>query len=413
MPNTPLATRLPAPLAAERRGFAAALVALGVGASVLAAPLSQTFHSVVDLIALDVQVVDKTGNPIPRIDPASFDVSIEGKKRKVISAEFVTQTAEARTFVLAIDNGSFEAGSARPVMEAVREFTQRLGPEDRLGMYVYPTEEWIPPSTAPAQVRLALSHVVGERQRLRSQYNLRPWEVVDITAQTSNPNSFLTVGRRPAGPGAETLAELDPVLRVQRRECPDDPQCPMRIYNEGMLMAGQLEATADASLRGLDALLRSLTELPGRKAVVLVSAGVLVSDRLDGRPDVPLVAKTLGQMAARANATVYTVQLDTDLPGMASSKGAGSSELSRERAMAGNWLDSFSAEAGGVRIYVPTCCGEFAFDRVLRESAAHYLLGVQPEPADRDGRPHKVRVKVDRFGATIRARQWVLIPARK
>src|SRR5262249_20796173 len=155
----------------------------------------------------------------------------------------------------------------------------------------------------------------------------------------------------------------------------------------------EIEAGADASIRGIDTLLHRLTELPGRKAVLVVSAGVLVSDRLDGRPQVPLLARTIGQMVARANATVYTVHLDIE-PGLSASRGGSSPQSSRERAMTGNWLDNFSAEAGGVRIYVPTCCGEFAFERVLRESSARYLLGVQPEPADRDGRPHKVRVKV-------------------
>ena len=113
-----------------------AVVLLGagsVGAAVLTAAPQQTFRSVVDLIALDVQVVDGTGNPIGRIGPESFDVSIEGKKRTVVSADFVShgslaagleasgtglvqEAADARTFVLAIDSGSFEAGSARPIM---------------------------------------------------------------------------------------------------------------------------------------------------------------------------------------------------------------------------------------------------------------------------------------------------------
>jgi len=400
-----------------------------VGAAVLTAAPQQTFRSVVDLIALDVQVVDGTGNPIGRIGPESFDVSIEGKKRTVVSADFVShgslaagleasgtglvqEAADARTFVLAIDSGSFEAGSARPIMDGVRAFIDRLGPEDQLGLYAYPTETWIAPSTGRAQVRAALDHVVGERERLRSRFNLRASEVVDISAQTTNPNSFLTNSGRLTGAAAEVQAALDPVLRVARRECPDDPQCPMMIYNEGMLLAGQLQATADASLDGLDTLFHRLAELPGRKAIVLVSSGLLISDRLDGRPEVPLMAKTLGQLAARANAVVYTIQFDTEQPGMASSKGIGTPQLSRERAMAGNWLDNFSAEAGGLRIYVPTCCGTFAYDRVLRESSAHYLLGVQPEPADRDGKAHKVKVKVDRRGATVRSRQWVLIPVR-
>jgi hypothetical protein len=80
--------------------------------------------------------------------------------------------------------------------------------------------------------------------------------------------------------------------------------------------------------------------------------------------------------------------------------------------MFGNWLDDFSRSAGGMRIYVPVGGGEFAFDRVLRECSAYYLLGVEPAEADRDGRPRQLHVKVDRRATTVRSRQWVLIPPR-
>jgi hypothetical protein len=80
--------------------------------------------------------------------------------------------------------------------------------------------------------------------------------------------------------------------------------------------------------------------------------------------------------------------------------------------MLGNWLDEFSATAGGTRIYVPTGSGAFAFQRVLRETSAHYLLGVEPLESDRDGQPRQLRVKVTRPGVTVHGRQWVLVPAR-
>lgn len=410
---------------------------MGVSAGTLFAQQA-TFRSVVDVIAVDVEVVDDGGNPIGTLGPQAFDVSIEGHHRKVVSASFIRNVpvsapaaaqgdpvsavtaapAEGRTFILAIDSGSFEMGAARPAMDAARAFVEHLQPEDRIGLFVFPGGAWIDPSTQRALVKSTLDRIIGEKPTLRSHYNLRPSEIVDITAQTANPNSFLAGGGR-SGPGSRpaptVIAEFDPVLRVQRRECPDEPDCPMRIYNEGMQLAVQLEQTAEATLTGLDTLLRRLAEIPGRKAVVLVSGGMLVSDRLDGRPDSSgAIARGMGQSAARANATVYTVHIDliSQPASSASQRGMGSSETGRERAMFGNWLDQFSADAGGKRLYVPTGGGAFAFDLVLRESSAHYLLGVEPEKADRDGLPHKLRVKVAQRGLTVRSRQWVLIPVR-
>jgi VWFA-related protein len=179
-----------------------------------------------------------------------------------------------------------------------------------------------------------------------------------------------------------------------------------------MTLATQLEREAQQSLGGLESLLRMLAEMPGRKAVVLVSGGLLVSDRLDGRPDPGLIARAMGQSAARANATVYTIHIDNAYPnpGLASKKGIGDMNFTRDRAMLGNWLEDFSRAAGGRRIDVPVGGGEFAFERVLRETSAYYLLGVEPADVDRDGRPHELKVKVDRSKTTVRNRQWVVIP---
>jgi VWFA-related protein len=386
------------------------------------------FRSTVDVIAVDVQVVDSDGNPIGRIGPDSFQVSINGQRRKVVSAQFVGQLAtpddpaeprppegRGRTFVLAIDAGSFEVGAERAPIESAQKFVEHLDPSDRIGLFVYPSGSQILPTTQRAPLTISLGRVTGQKDPLRTHYNLRPWEIVDITAQISNPNSFLTaagnVQNRTADGG--TAVEMDPVLKIQARECPEDPDCPAKIYAEGMQLATQLEQQVMTSLSGFEALLRALERIPGRKAVVFVSAGLLVSDRSAGRPDVGDMARVMGQAAARSNATVYTVHIDaTQGVGPASQKAPGSSELARDRSLFGNWLSDFSQSAGGRLIYVPVGSANFAFDRILRETAAYYLLGVEPAAADRDGRPRKLEVKVKRRGVSVRSRQWVVIPPK-
>jgi VWFA-related protein len=419
--------------------------------AVVAAPAPQqgpVFRSTVDLIAVDVQVVDRDGVPVSAIGPEAFTVSINGRERRVVSAEFVRQAsldtiglepsrrapalsaivdeAEAdeesagRMFILAVDNGSFEAGSIRPAMEAAQYFVDSLEPNDRLGLYVYPTGPRIAPTTERAPIRTALSSVTGEKWSLRSRFNLQPSEIVDITAALgmgiqTRQNTF---GIDPsAPPTAATNAvplppDWDAVLRVVRRECPGEVDCPSHILNEVASMAPHLENQVESSLRGLDELLRGLAGVPGRKNVVLVSAGILVSDRRDGRPDVGDRSRVMGQTAARANASVYTVQVETTGPSAVAGSRLPMSVSSRDRLMLGNWLDEFSTTAGGSRIYVPVGSGQFAFQRVLRETSAHYLLGVEPAETDRDGKPRQLRVRVDHPGVTVHGRQWVLIPTR-
>jgi VWFA-related protein len=429
--------------------LSAVLLALGLAGGLELVGYAQqqpppVFRSRVELIAVDVQVMDNDGNPIGKLGPNAFDVSINGKRRRVVSAEFIRHAenqanpissgavaapfvspaedplaaSTARTVILAVDAGSFTPGDTQAVMEAARGFVRGLGPDDLLGLYVFPTVTWIPPTTQRAPIAVRLESVHGEKEPIRSYYNLAPHEIVDITAQSTNPNSFLTVARTGDVRSREGAAALDPVLKIQARECPgqeNDIDCAIKIYSEGMTLATQLEREAQLSLGGLDSMLRMLAEMPGRKSVVLISGGLLLSDRLDGRPDTGNLARTMGQSAARANATIYTIHIDNVYPnpGLASKKGIGDMNFSRDRAMLGNWLEDFSRSAGGKRIEVPVGGGEYAFTRVLKETSAYYLLGVEPSDVDRDGRAHELKVKVDRSKTTVRNRQWVVIPPRQ
>src|SRR5262249_55802858 len=53
------------------------------------------FRSTVDIIAVDVQVIDKDGYPITQLGPEAFEVSINGHKRKVVSAQFLRHSRHA------------------------------------------------------------------------------------------------------------------------------------------------------------------------------------------------------------------------------------------------------------------------------------------------------------------------------
>jgi VWFA-related protein len=412
--------------------------AIVAGALLLsAAPAAQrpTFRSAVDLIAVEAQVVDETGTPVSAMTPADFEVSLNGRRRRVVSADFThvegphpgelirplppvstnpgsPNAPPARTFILAIDASSFEIGAAKGPLDAAREFVSSLPTSDHLGLYVYPTGPRIVPGEGRALVRQALTGVVGSQMRFNGKYHLRPSEVVDITGAFGGANPGGIAARVRASQLTAAQIDANPVFGVQARECPDDPECGTRIISEASAMALHLEGQLSRSLTGLEALLRALSDLPGRKTVVLVTAGLIVSDRPGGRPDVGDLSRVLGQRAAAANAVVYTVYAESSFTGVygASPRRVADVERERDRSIAGDWLDRFSAAAGGFLINVPIGSGEFAFARVLRETSAYYLLGVEPAPDDRDGRPRELRVKLNRKGLTVRNRQWVVVP---
>jgi len=49
-------------------------------------------------------------------------------------------------------------------------------------------------------------------------------------------------------------------------------------------------------------------------------------------------------------------------------------------------------------------------DRLLTETSTSYVLGVEPDERDRDGRAHRIQVKVRQPGTKVRNRQLVVVP---
>jgi VWFA-related protein len=404
------------------------------------------FRAEVDLIAVDVQVVDRDGQPIIDLQPDRFDVTIDGRRRKVVSANLVqysqaaqpaaiqsTSTAAAATnqwpsaeagrlFMLAIDLGSLEVGQSRGVVQAAQGFVQRLQSNDLVGLYTFPVGPWVAPTTDRTELRRKLDTLVGQRQSLQSQYHLSPGEVVDITAEMAALANRAPVptGRGSAAQNSALLGnETETLRRVQLRECGDtaDMRCVEAIESEATAMAFFYEGLVMQGLNGLGALLQSLGEAPGRKTVVVFSAGMPISDRVGGRPNVGDQARVLGEQAARSNTTIYALHIDHSLlqSFSAETRHSDKQPVSREResVMLGRMLDQFAGASGGALLRVLVGSGEGMLDRVLRETSAYYLLGVEPTNADRDGHTHSLRVKVDQRGVTVRSRTWVLVPKRR
>jgi len=426
-----------------------------------------TFRSSVDLVAVDVQVVDRTGKPIANLKPGDFQVEIGGRKRRVVSVDFIESASvdsasggagiekwrpeqtdaaldepgSGRTFVLAFDTDSFTVGESRDVVAAARPFIHGLRPNDAVGLYTFP----VGPRREPTREHVAVSRdvdtIVGRSQSMTGEYNLSAAEIVDITAEAARDfaraNGPLTsasaAGGTAAGAGANanvnaagggaqassvgTMADTA-LQRVQLRECGAlESSCADSIRAEANSKAFYLEGRATEGLNGLRALIQLLGEQPGRKTVVLMSTGIPATDRPGGRPDVGDIAKLLGQDAAATNTTIYTLLVNTrGFQSMASETRKNDripTSLSRETAVSSRLLEEFSGASGGALLRVLMGGGEVALNRVLRETSSHYLLGVEPADTDRDGSLRELRVKVGQSGSTIRARSWVVVPKRK
>jgi VWFA-related protein len=432
-----------------------AALAVGVGlSSVVGVTARQgpVFRAGVDVIAVDVQVVDRDGTPIESLGPADFEVSIDGRRRRVVSADFVKSTQvdgsplpEAapaaavsgdatpsnpardpvgRTYVLAFDTGGMTVGDSRAMVRSATAFIDRLLPADRVGVAVFPVANQLAPTTDHFAARQRVSEIVGGRansEGFDSRFNLSSSEVIDINAESvrAMPSPFINQGRGGGGTtGLEDLTLLgddnDTIRTVQMRECrATDVRCGDEIRAEALAAALIMEARATESMRGIQRLIDLLSSYEGRKTVVMFSAGMPTSDRPGGRPHLGSLPAAVGKAAAAANTTIYTLHVDSAqvrAMGAGTGRAMGSAGTrTRDFAVEGQVLEEFSAASGGALLRVPTGWGETALDRVLRETSSRYLLGVEPQASDRDGRVRELRVRVSQRGATVRGRTWVVM----
>jgi len=367
------------------------------------------FETGVDIVAIDVHVVDKTGAPVAGLDPADFEVEISGRRRRIASAQFVSYapgaSAEApspaapavpipprarRMFIIAVDEHSLRADNAMAAVHAAERFIDGLQPDDLVGLYAYPTGVAHHDLTDDhAAVRAALQHITGLFDEPDSRFNVSPSEAIDIAN-----------------------GDRDALLRVFRRECAQGGCSQNDIRMEAIGLAGFMEMRVSQSVGGLRGLLRGLGGIAGPKILVLISGGLIATDAAGGRVNSGGEIAQLGRDAALADVSVFALHLDWSFLRTVTSKGGLRTSYFRDSNMAATGLELVAGTAGGTVMRVQGTSPDVAFDRVLRETSAHYLLGVEGSDEDRDGQPHPIHVKVKRGGVQVRSRTWLVVPKR-
>jgi VWFA-related protein len=180
---------------------------------------------------------------------------------------------------------------------------------------------------------------------------------------------------------------------------------------------------AEASLSVMTQVATVLARIEGRrKALVYVGEGIdidtveSVGAPSDRDPAAALSAmRAFVETAARGNVTVYTIDprglAGDDALVEAANPGAHPADpAAYRRVLAGGLRVSverareWATETGGLSI-VATNDLEAGLERIVRESSRYYLLEYDSTSAARDGRFHRIEVRVKRPGASVRARR--------
>lgn len=373
----------------------------------------QTFKSAVDLVAVEVNVVDREGKPISDLKREDFEVWISNRPRPVVTIDHrrygasssgpphtasipvtgqvqTTEPVARRMYILAVDEHSLQAGSAMAGMNAAERFIDKLQSEDLVGVYAYPTGAAKHDLTTDhAAAKRALRNIMGLRMEPQGRFHMSVSEIIDCAS-----------------------GDVQAQRRVFERECRGGACQLTDIRNEAISLAGFLEMTVTQSVGALRGLVRGLGEVPGRKVLVLVSGGLISTDRGTGRANFMTEIAELGRDAATANLDLFALHLDWSFQEALASGGGLRTSYFRDSNIAATGLEIVAGTAAGSVIRVRGTSPEVAFDRVLRETSAYYVLGVECDEADRDGRPHPIRVRVKRRGAEVRSRSQVIIPRR-
>jgi VWFA-related protein len=380
-------------------------MACGVGRVVFAQePQPPRFQTGVDVTSIDVNVVDDHGKPIVTLTPADFSVRIDGNARRVISAEWVPLVKPAsdapivtvpegfstnenstagRLIVIVVDEPNIRFGAALAISRAANAFIDRLLPSDRVAVAGFGTGAPATVFTADRQrIKQAISRMTGQKQA----------------------GTLADLGFNIATSEALAIDRGDPVVtsQVVARECQPmtgrpDPLCPDNVINQAHSHAMDVNREGEQTLNGLRDLFRGLRTIEGPKTLVLISEGFTLTE--------PAAINELGGLAAAARTSVYAMRLEGPIFSAADSRMP--MDPMGDRLAMGQGLEMLAGVTRGA-LFTVTGTGAALFEQIEAELSGYYLLGVESDPRDRDGKPHPIRVDVPRRGAVVRSRRQLL-----
>ncbi len=379
------------------------LLAAAAGGFLHAAAAAQdqpaaTFKSAIDLVRVDVNVLDRDGRPVPGLGAADFAVSVDGKARKVISADYVPAApgvsaeppaksphfstnagaAGGRLIMFVVDQGSISTGRARQTTLAAERFVSRLSPSDRVGIVTVPSMEQIDFTANHETVRARLRRLVGSAP---PAIGLREIGIAESLAIARGDERAISAALARECRGLMT--------DLERRMCRQE------ILTNASIVYAETRDRSLSLLSALRAVLQRFTATPEPKTVILISGGLVLDQDY-------AQLSWFAALVARAQATLYSIFILG--PHFEASLQRLPVHYREDLTLAEEGLGHV-ADLGRGSLFRLTTDPQPIFDRIAVEISGYYLLGFEAEPADREERPHRIKVDVpERSGVEVRAR---------
>lgn len=380
-----------------------------------------------NLVQVDAVVTDKNGQPVTDLTAEDFELLEDGRPQKITNFAYIDFGSRAtdptpmrreanpvipmpprrvepgrarRIIAVVVDDLSLSFESTAFVRDGLRKFVRdAVGPEDlvaivRTSAGVGALQQF---TTDKRQLYAAIERI---RWYPLGRGGISAFAPIRRDLLRNGPNNPSDDARSAQTNGAATESSL---ARPSSEQALDE-------FREEIFTVGTLGA--------LNFVIRGLRELPGRKAVVLVSDGVPIFNRSGESTRVLDALRRLIDLANRASVVIYTVDA-RGLPtlGLTAADevgGMGPEEIERslsDRRLSyfesQNGLNYLAQQTGGLFIRNTNDIAK-GIHRVLEDQRGYYLLGYRPDEStfDQAGRRryHRIVVKVRRTGLRVRSR---------
>jgi VWFA-related protein len=396
---------------------------------------SDTVRVETQIVQLDLVVTDKQGKLVSDLRREDFEIFEDGKRQSLAffsigtiarpaawlrvepksagkSSEPKTPATEisaGRYIVLAVDDLHLAAGNLMQAKQSLLKFIdQQLAGQDQvalittsgtLGLFQQFT-------TDRAALQRAISRLSVQERTVNRNF--------DIPRITPYQAELIERG----DPEALNVAvnELIARLNVPRIQAIAEAQAKARS------IVAENVAITTGTLGTLENVIRGLRELNGRKIVVLLSDGFLLGlGSAQGR-DSDL--RRITDAATRSGTVIYSLDtrgLIAAVPGGDASQPGGFIDLTgaRDRIESASieaqrdGLNALARDTGGFPVFNNNDLN-LGLQKVLADNEAYYVLAYEPETVWRDGRFHKIEVKIKgRPELRVRTRKGYLAPDEK
>lgn len=385
---------------------------------------SVTFPTEIELVTVDAVVLDRNGEPVGGLTAEDFRVEEDGRPQRIVSFEAVIlpESASAlspgrsrvstnvappgqqrrRTFVIVFDDVHMAPERIGIARAAVTEFVRSaLRPGDEVTLVACSGGVWWTAEMpeGAGDLATALERLQGLRPRSTSVDRISDWEALQLYVHR-DARVMSAVARR----YYEHRLILEPPGGAERADLQVNPGLPLIQAKSSEVYQAAL-ARKRVTLAVLQRVAESLAPVKGRKSIILVSEGFVHEPQLTE-------FRELVRTSREANAALYFL----DARGLRGAPITADAEIAEatdprdlglilnENVVEAQGADSIAIDSGGFSIKNANDLGA-GLRRIAEESRRYYLLGYQPGRSARDGKYHRITVKVQRPGLEVRARR--------